>query len=124
MTTFQVPQEILDTLEKVKDDDAAVKAYGVELGTRMCRTLLDKGTPGVHMYSLNLEKTVVGILQNLGLIPAKASIERPLPWQAYPKKNESVRPIFWGNRPRSYLGRTIAWLDMPKVSHPCLHAHP
>eukprot|EP00958_Prasinococcus_capsulatus_P019301 scaffold2360_cov380-Prasinococcus_capsulatus_cf.AAC.4 len=117
MTGFcktQVPQEILDTLEKVKDDDAAVKAYGVELGTRMCRTLLDKGTPGVHMYSLNLEKTVVGILQNLGLIPAKASIERPLPWEAYPKKNESVRPIFWGNRPRSYLGRTIAWLDMPK----------
>ena len=44
MTGFcktQVPQEITDTLEKIKDDDVAVKAYGIELGARMCQTLLD-----------------------------------------------------------------------------------
>ena len=118
MTGFcktQVPQEITDTLEKIKDDDVAVKAYGIELGARMCQTLLDKGTPGLHMYSLNLEKTVIGILQKIGLIPPQDTIGRPLPWRTYAKRNESVRPIFWANRPRSYLGRTIAWEEMPKV---------
>ena len=37
----------------------------------MCRRLLDAGTPGVHMYTLNLEQAAVGILEALGLINKK-----------------------------------------------------
>ncbi len=42
--------------------------YGVELGAQMCRRLLDFGVPGLHMYSLNLDKTVLAILERMGII--------------------------------------------------------
>lgn len=42
----------------------------MELGAQMCRQLLAAGVPGVHLYSLNLEKSVLGILERLGVIDA------------------------------------------------------
>lgn len=49
MTTFcktDVPQSITDALEAIKDNDEAVKAYGIQLGAEMCRQLLDAGNSG------------------------------------------------------------------------------
>ena len=40
MTGFckvKVPQEITDTLEGIKDNDEAVRNFGVDLGVKMCR---------------------------------------------------------------------------------------
>ena len=71
MTSFcktAIPDDISAALEAIKDNDEAVKAYGIDLATQMCRRLLDAGTPGLHMYTLNLETAAVGILENLGLI--------------------------------------------------------
>jgi methylenetetrahydrofolate reductase (NADPH) len=49
-------------------DDAAVKRYGVELATEMCKTLLGSGlVKGLHFYTLNLEQAVRAILKNLKL---------------------------------------------------------
>lgn len=40
-----------------------------------------------------------------------------LPWKqslvTLRSKKEDVRPIFWANRPRSYLERTIHWDEFP-----------
>lgn len=58
----QVPQHVLDALEPIKDNDEAVKAYGIHLGTEMCKTLIAAGTKHLHLYTLNLEKTVMAIL--------------------------------------------------------------
>ena len=71
MTTFcktKVPKEVADALEAVKDNEEAVKQYGIQLGTDMCKRILDSGVPGLHMYTLNLERSAVVILENLGLI--------------------------------------------------------
>lgn len=50
MTSFCktiVPQEIRDRVEALKDDDAGLKAYGVQLGCQMCKKILDaKVSPG------------------------------------------------------------------------------
>jgi methylenetetrahydrofolate reductase (NADPH) len=73
MTAFcktYVPQHIMDTVEAIKDSDEAVKAYGISLGTMICQRLLDNGAPGLHMYTLNLDKSAVAILRNVGLIAA------------------------------------------------------
>jgi len=111
-----VPQEILDTLEPIKDNEQAVKNYGIHLGTEMCKKLLAAGTPGLHMYTLNLDGASVSILKNLGLISSH-SLPRSLPWRPsaniYRFPKEGVRPIFWANRRHSYLSRTAHWETFP-----------
>lgn len=71
MTGFcktHVPKDVEEALESIKDNDEAVKNFGIDLGTRMCQRILDSGTPGLHMYTLNTERSSVAILENLGLI--------------------------------------------------------
>lgn len=71
MTGFcktKVPQHIKDSLEAIKDNDEAVKKYGVEVVSEMCKRLIAGGAPGLHMYTLNLEKSVLEILTNLGTL--------------------------------------------------------
>ena len=71
MTGFcktHVPADVEAALESIKDNDEAVKNFGIDLGTRMCRRILDSGCPGLHMYTLNTERSSVAILENLGLI--------------------------------------------------------
>lgn len=77
MTSFcktAVPQHIADALDAIKGNDDAVKAYGISLGTMMCQRLLAGGAPGVHMYTLNLERSAVAILENVGLIAKQQSL--------------------------------------------------
>jgi len=119
MTTLcktHVPQFIWDALEPIKNDDALVKDYGVKLCTDMCRQLLEAGTPGLHFYTLNLEKSVLQIIDNLGLSRNNGQA-RALPWRSSAlnmrKSSEHVRPIFWSNRPTSYMSRTSSWDDFP-----------
>lgn len=84
MTNFcktYVPQQILDDLEKIKDDDAAIKEYGVNLGVQMCKELLSKGTPGLHVYTLNMSTSALEILRRLDLIH-EDKVVRKLPWRA------------------------------------------
>ena len=90
--------------------------YGIHLGTEMCKKLLAAGTPGLHMYTLNLDGASVSILKNLGLISSH-SVPRSLPWRPSANINrvpkEGVRPIYWGNRRHSYLSRTADWESFP-----------
>lgn len=58
----------MDKVEQLKDDDEAIKEYGVEVCTAMCKKVLDAGIPGLHMYTLNLEKSAMASLYNLGLV--------------------------------------------------------
>lgn len=52
----KIPDEITSALEPVKDNDEAVKAYGIHLGTEMCRKILAHGTRTLHLYTLNMER--------------------------------------------------------------------
>jgi adenosylhomocysteinase len=63
----RVPPSLWERLAPIKDDDVAMKAFGVEYGIEMCRSLTEQGAPGYHFYTLNLEKVTVGILKGLGL---------------------------------------------------------
>src|SRR5690625_2165029 len=108
-----VPDTISESLEHIKTDEEQVKTYGINFGVEMCRKLLDAGIPGLHFYTLNLEKSVTQIMEGLGLLDPNRE-QKPLPWNANVKrKDENVRPIFWRNRPRSYLARTVSWDEFP-----------
>lgn len=119
MTGFcktKIPAEITAALEPIKDNEEAVKAYGIHLGTEMCKKIMAHGIKTLHLYTLNMEKSALAILMNLGLIE-ESKVSRPLPWR--PPTNvfrakEDVRPIFWANRPKSYLSRTVGWDQYPR----------
>ncbi|KAD3069105.1 hypothetical protein E3N88_36985 [Mikania micrantha] len=110
-----IPSEITAALEPIKDNEEAVRAYGVQLGTEMCKKIMASGIKTLHLYTLNMEKSALGILTNLGLIE-ESKISRPLPWRRPTnlfRLKEDVRPIFWANRPKSYITRTTGWEQYP-----------
>lgn len=114
MCNIKVPQELIDNLEKIKNNDEKVKEYGITNCTLICKKLLNNGVSGIHFYTMNLEKSTVDILKNLGWkIPSKA---RELPWKKYsnPRRNEeNIRPIFWKHNSKSYLSKTFHWDEYP-----------
>ncbi|XP_069803324.1 methylenetetrahydrofolate reductase (NADPH) isoform X1 [Dendropsophus ebraccatus] len=115
LSKLEVPQEIKDIIEPIKDNDAAIRNYGIDLAVSMCRELLDSGlVHGLHFYTLNREVATIDLLRRLGLW--QEDPRRPLPWavSAHPKRREEdVRPIFWASRPKSYIHRTQEWDDFP-----------
>ncbi|CAI0541021.1 unnamed protein product [Linum tenue] len=118
MTGFcktKIPAEIMAALEPIKDNEEAVRAYGIHLGTEMCKKIIAHGIKTVHLYTLNMEKSALGILMSLGLIE-ESKISRSLPWRRPAnvfRVKEEVRPIFWANRPKSYISRTVGWDQYP-----------
>merc|ERR1719204_2459246 len=64
----RVPAGMIERAEQANTSDDAFKAWGVQEGIAMCNALIAGGAPGLHFYTLNLEKVVVGILKGMKLI--------------------------------------------------------
>jgi methylenetetrahydrofolate reductase (NADPH) len=88
-----VPQWVADKVEALKDDEEAVKQFGIELGADMCKKLLDAGTPGLHMYTLNLERSAVAILERVGLLDPAKPAPRRLPWRQVPAGGQRAEEV-------------------------------
>lgn len=117
LSRLEVPQWIVDAIEPIKDDDEAIRKYGVQLGIEMARELLAcEDVPGLHFYTLNREVATKEILTALDLWCQDPAASRPLPWKPSANKKrlcEDVRPIFWASRPKSYMYRTSDWDEFP-----------
>jgi methylenetetrahydrofolate reductase (NADPH) len=107
-----IPKAIDEALEKVKDSETAVKEYGIDLAVQMCKELMEGGCPGLHLYTLNLEKSANAICEKLGLVDAKQR-EYPFNRSTGTRGVESTRPIFWAQRAKSYVERTQGWNEFP-----------
>ncbi|CAI8034938.1 Methylenetetrahydrofolate reductase, partial [Geodia barretti] len=84
LSKLEVPRNIMDAILPIKDDDAAIQKFGISFAVNVCKELL-----------------------NYGLT---------LPWKApasHKRCAEDVRPIFWAQRPKSYIHRTKEWDDFP-----------
>lgn len=62
-----IPKPLRTKLESYGDDLDAIRAYGLEVVTNLCKTLLDAGCPGLHFYSLNRAEPTATILKQLNL---------------------------------------------------------
>ena len=68
LSKLEVPEEIMQVIEPIKDNDAAIRSYGIHQAVEMCRVLLDSGeVPGLHFYTLNREVATTEVLRQLGL---------------------------------------------------------
>lgn len=85
---------------------------GINMCVRMIQGLQENpDVLGFHFYTLNLEKSVMNILQQIKLA------QRSMPWRGsrcdLKGMAEEVRPINWCNRPKSYIQRTVTWDEFP-----------
>ena len=63
----EIPRWIRKRLEAFGDDTASIRAFGEEVVTNLCRTLLEGGAPGLHFYTLNKAEPSLAIWDNLKL---------------------------------------------------------
>ena len=63
----EIPRWIRRTLESYGDDTASIRAFGLDVVTRLCADLLEGGAPGLHFYTLNQAALTTTIWQRLGL---------------------------------------------------------
>ncbi|CAF2353637.1 unnamed protein product [Rotaria sp. Silwood2] len=117
LAKLDVPKEILACIEPIKDNDEAIRNFGVQTCLDLCRVLLDSGkVNGLHFYTLNREYATIEILKRVGLWLEEQPL-RALPWKktsfSHARSKENVRPIFWSIRPKSYVHRTSNWNEFP-----------
>ncbi len=63
----EIPRWIRRTLESYGDDTVSIRAFGLDVVTRLCADLLEGGAPGLHFYTLNQASLTTTIWQRLGL---------------------------------------------------------
>ncbi|MCB0345056.1 MAG: methylenetetrahydrofolate reductase [NAD(P)H] [Bdellovibrionales bacterium] len=65
MCGASLPTELLGSLEGIENDDAAVNRFGIDYAVKLCRSLLDGGAPGLHLYTLNKSTQIRPIIEQL-----------------------------------------------------------
>jgi methylenetetrahydrofolate reductase (NADPH) len=63
----EIPRWIRKRLESYGDDLASIREFGLDVVTRLCETLLEGGSPGLHFYSMNRSEPVSTIWKALDL---------------------------------------------------------
>ncbi|XP_046480706.1 methylenetetrahydrofolate reductase (NADPH) [Neodiprion pinetum] len=62
----KIPDNLLQDLELIKDDDAAVQEYGMKLSTRVVKEIFQSGTAvGIHVFTLNRPKLALEFCKRL-----------------------------------------------------------
>ncbi|UXH79026.1 methylenetetrahydrofolate reductase [NAD(P)H] [Roseateles amylovorans] len=64
---IEIPRWVALKMEGYMDDAASVRAFGLEVVTRLCERLIAGGVPGLHFYTLNQSALTLALCQRLGL---------------------------------------------------------
>ena len=65
-----LPAAVVDRLQAVDGDPAAVRAVGVEIATELADRMLGEGAPGLHLITMNRSTASLEVLQNLSHLRA------------------------------------------------------
>jgi len=63
----EIPRWIRRRMEGYGDDTVSIRAFGLDVVTRLCEGLLRGGVPGLHFYTLNQAGLTVALWQRLAL---------------------------------------------------------
>ena len=58
-------------MEGYLDDAQSIRAFGLDVVTKMCERLIAWGAPGLHFYTLNQSSLSLEICRRLGLSAAR-----------------------------------------------------
>lgn len=64
---IDIPRWVALKMEGYLDDTASIRAFGLDVVTRLCERLIEGGAPGLHFYALNQSELVLEIGRRLGL---------------------------------------------------------
>lgn len=67
----EIPRWLRKALENYGEDEASLKAFGLDLVTELCEVLLENEAPGLHFYTMNQTEPTAQIVKNLGLVPVE-----------------------------------------------------
>ena len=67
----EIPRWLRKALENYGDDEASLRAFGVDLVTELCDVLLENEAPGLHFYTMNQTEPTAQIVKHLGLVPVE-----------------------------------------------------
>ncbi|HET7659461.1 MAG TPA: methylenetetrahydrofolate reductase [NAD(P)H] [Oryzihumus sp.] len=62
-----LPSAVVERLEAVAADPAAVREVGVQVATELAQRLLAEGAPGLHFYTMNRSTATLEVYANLGV---------------------------------------------------------
>ena len=63
----EIPRWMRKTFESYGDDTDSIRAFGLDVVTRLCEKLIAEGAPGLHFYSMNMAGPTTEICKRLGL---------------------------------------------------------
>ena len=65
MCGARIPDGLRARLDRVRDDEDAVRTVGIDHATAQCRDLLARDAPGIHFYTLNQSPATRAICERL-----------------------------------------------------------
>ena len=66
----EVPRWLRLRLQGLGDDVASIRAFGLDVVTRLCEQLVTGGAPALHFYTMNQSAAALELCHRLGLRPA------------------------------------------------------
>ncbi len=64
---IEIPRWVALKMEGFMDDTASIRAFGIDVITRLCERLIAGGAPGIHFYTLNQSALTLEICKRLAL---------------------------------------------------------
>ena len=62
---IEIPRWVALKMEGYMDDVTSIRAFGIEVVTKLCQRLIDGGAPGIHFYTLNQSALSLEICKRL-----------------------------------------------------------
>ncbi|KNZ32242.1 MAG: 5,10-methylenetetrahydrofolate reductase [Methylibium sp. NZG] len=63
---IEIPRWVAMKMEGYLDDSASIRAFGIEVVTKLCERLIAGGAPGIHFYTMNQSAVTLEICRRLG----------------------------------------------------------
>ncbi|RMG91804.1 MAG: methylenetetrahydrofolate reductase [NAD(P)H], partial [Zetaproteobacteria bacterium] len=67
MCGASIPAWLHERMDPIRNDLDRVFEAGIELASRQCEELIERGVPGLHFYTLNKSAATIAIVRALGL---------------------------------------------------------